>query len=239
MADENTIKFNGVWLEEIAPAIRIDDITVSSITYNPIAADRPERFGRQFVRNVGATRTVSIAFAIQLDDRKEREKQLQAVRDWARTDQEYPLVLPHYSDRHLEAVCTSQFDTSYRKWWQNNLQLVFTCFDNPFWTSDDVTEVQCNAEFSVGGSAPPLMTIERRLLAPATNASYISGNQVMRFSEIPAGNLVIDLNRQTAAVGGASIMRYFNPTSTFIEPKTGAMQVINGNGKIKIRERWV
>lgn len=235
----NTIKFNDTWLEETAPDIRIDDINVSPIVYNAIASDRPLQFGRQFVRNIGSTRTVTITFAIQLDDRGERETQLQAIRDWARTDREYTLELPHYADRHLEAVCTSQFDTSYRKWWQNNLSIVFTCFDNPFWTSNDVTEVNCGAEFSVGGSAPPLMTIERRLITPATNASYSCGSQVMRFSEIPAGNLIIDLNKQTAAVSGTSIMRYFNPTSTFIEPKTGAMQVINGNGKVRIRERWV
>ena len=238
MAD-NTIRFNGVWLEEIAPDIRIDDIDVSPIVYNATASDRPIRFGREFVRNVGSTRTITITFAIQLDDRSAREEQLQAVRDWARTDAEYTLVLPHYADRHLEAVCTAQPDASYRKWWQNNLRVVFTCFNNPFWTSDDITEVQCNAEFSVGGSAPPIMTIERRLVSPANNASYTCGSQVMRFSQIPAGNLVIDLNRQTAAVSGVSIMRYFNPTSTFIEPKTGAMQVINGTGKVRIRERWV
>ena len=129
---DNTIKYNGIWLEEIAPDIRIDDITVSAITYNAIASDRPERFGRQFVRNVGSTRSVVISFAIQLDDREERENQLQAVRDWATTNAEHALVLPHYANKHLDAVCTSQFDTSYRKWWQNNLQLTFTCFDNPF-----------------------------------------------------------------------------------------------------------
>lgn len=238
MADK-LIRFNGVWLEDIAPNIRIDDIDVSPIAYQPIASERPIRFGSEFVRNTGATRSVAITFAIQLDDREEREAQLQAVRDWARTDAEYTLVLPHYAGRHLEAVCTEQPDATYRKWWENGLRVVFTCFSNPFWTSDDITEAQCNAEFSVGGSAPPIMTIERRLVSPANNASYTSGSQVMRFSQIPAGNLVIDLNRQTAAVSGVSIMRHFNPTSTFIEPKTGAMQVINGNGKVRIRERWV
>ena len=237
MAD-SAVRFNGVLLDEIAPDIRIDDIDVSPIVYNAVASDRPIRFGREFVRNVGATRTVTITFAIQLDDRDAREAQLQAVRDWALTDKEYTLVLPHYTDRHLEAVCTGHPDASYRKWWQNNLRLTYTCFDNPFWTSDTVIEAQCNSEFSVSGSAPPLMTIERRLLSQATNASYVCGSQVMRFSQIPAGNLVIDLNRQTAAVSGVSIMRYFNPTGTFIVPKVGAMQTITGNGRIRIRERW-
>ena len=65
------------------------------------------------------------------------------------------------------------------------------------------------------------------------------GSQVMQFSLVPAGNLVIDLNKQTAAVSGASIMQYFGATGTFIEPVIGANQIINGTGTIKFRERWV
>ena len=78
MAD-SAVRFNGVLLDEIAPDIRIDDIDVSPIVYNAVASDRPIRFGREFVRNVGATRTVTITFAIQLDDRDAREAQLQAA----------------------------------------------------------------------------------------------------------------------------------------------------------------
>ena len=83
------------------------------------------------------------------------------------------------------------------------------------------------------------MTIERRLITPAMNQSYISGNQVMQFSQIPAGNMVIDLNRQTAAIGGGSFMRYFVPTSQFITPAVGGRQRIAGVGTIRYRERWV
>lgn len=238
MADK-TVKFGDTWLEDIAPDIRIDDISVSAIVLNPIANDRPIQFGRQFVRNVGSSRTVTITFAIQLDDRDAREEELQAIRDWAKTDKEYTLVLPHFTGRYLEAVCTEQPDSSYRKWWQNNLRLTFTCFNNPFWTSDSITEIPCGTEFSVGGSAPPLMTIENRYIAPGTNKAYSKGSQVMRFSRIPAGNMVIDLNNQTAAVGGVSIMQYFNPLDSFIEPATGARQVINGTGTVKVRERWI
>jgi hypothetical protein len=49
---------------------------------------------------------------------------------------------------------------------------------------------------------------------------------------------VIDLNRQTAAVGGVSIMQYWPLTgASFIIPKTGAM-TITGTGTVKWRERW-
>jgi hypothetical protein len=60
----------------------------------------------------------------------------------------------------------------------------------------------------------------------------------MFFSQIPAGRLVIDLNRQTAEVSGQSIMQYFSPTSRFIEPVPGNI-TITGNGNIYYRERWV
>ena len=233
------ISFNNLWLEDTIPNIKIDDIQVSPIIYNPIASDRPLSWGRQFVRNKGSTRTVTITFALQVDDREERERQLQTVRDWAMTDHEATLVLPHFSDKHLTAVCTEQPDASYRKWWQNGLRIVFTCYDNPFWTSDNIQQVSCNQEFTIGGSAPPLVTIERRVLTTLANQSYVCGSQVMQFSQIPAGNLVIDLNRQTATVSGASIMQYFGATGTFIEPVVGANQIINGTGTIKFRERWV
>ena len=234
-----TVKFNNVWLESIAPDVRIDDIVVSPISYNTVASDRPVTFGREFVRNVGNTRSVTITFAVQVDDREEREKQLQAIREWALTDKEYNITTPHYSDRHLVGVCTEHPEASYRQWWQNRMRIVFTCFNNPFWTSDDVQQFQCGQYFTVAGSAPPLMTIERRLYAPAANQHYICGNQNMTFSKIPAGNLVIDLNRQTATVSNVSIMQYFSPTGTFIEPVVGANQRITGTGTIKVRERWI
>jgi hypothetical protein len=60
----------------------------------------------------------------------------------------------------------------------------------------------------------------------------------MFFEQIPAGNLVIDLNKQTAAVSGTSIMMYFGKTSRFIQPVTGNI-TIAGTGTVTYRERWV
>ena len=59
----------------------------------------------------------------------------------------------------------------------------------------------------------------------------------MTFSAIPAGDLCIDLNRQTAAVGQNSIMQNYTYSSAFIQPKTGT-QTISGNGTVYWRERW-
>ena len=129
-------------------------------------------------------------------------------------------------------------DYSYRKWWENKLKLVFTCYNNPYWTSNELIEVPCGTQFSIGGSAPPLMTIERTGSA-LTDQTYATATEAMTFATIPAGNMVIDLNRQTAAIGNTSVMQYYEPTSTWIVPKIGANQYINGTGTVKDRERWI
>jgi hypothetical protein len=59
----------------------------------------------------------------------------------------------------------------------------------------------------------------------------------MTFSSIPVGNMVIDLDAQTAAVGGSSIMSGYQASGSFIIPKTGT-QTITGTGTVKYRERW-
>jgi hypothetical protein len=89
----------------------------------------------------------------------------------------------------------------------------------------------------VNGDAPPLMRIERTLSSSASNQSYSNGTQTMTFSTIPAGDMVIDLNNQTAKVGTSSIMPYYQPSGSFIIPKTG-IQSISGTGTVKYKERF-
>lgn len=232
------IIFNGVDLTETIP-VQIEDIAVSPIQLTPVARFRAIGFGADFVRMGGGTRTVTVTFALLQMDRAEREQAMQNLRDWASIGAEYTLELPEFENKHLECACTMLPDHSYRKWWENKLRLQFTCYDNPFWTSDDLIEVPCGTVFSIGGSAQPQMTIERRGSTPLSNVTYNSGSASMTFTTIPAGALTIDLNKQTAAIGGASIMRYYTPTSTWIVPKIGANQRIDGVGTIRYRERWV
>lgn len=233
------IIYNGIDLTETIP-VQIEDITVSPIQLSAVARQRPIRYGAEFVRMSGGTRNVTITFALLEIDRDSRERYMQNLRDWASLGAEYTLELPEFSNRHLECAVTMLPDYSYRKWFENKLRIQFTCFNNPYWTSNDLIEVPCGTQFSISGSAPPLMTIERRGSTPLTNATYSSaagGN--MTFTTIPAGTLTIDLNRQTAAIGGSSIMRYYTANSTWIVPAIGANQVINGIGTIRYRERWV
>lgn len=232
------IKFGNKELTDIVP-VDIEDIVVSPIQLNPVARPRAIAYGSEFVRMSGATRNVTITFALLEIDHATRENAMQDLRDWASIGTQQTLSLPQFDDRHLECACVQLPDHSFRKWWENKLKIVFTCFDNPYWTSNDLVDVACGTTFSIGGSAPPLMTIERNG-SKLTNQSYTSNKgNVMTFTTIPAGSLVIDLNRQTAAIGKTSIMQYYVPTSKWIVPAVGANQYINGTGRVKYRERWV
>ena len=123
-----------------------------------------------------------------------------------------------------------------RQWWESKLRLVFTAYD-PYWISDAEQSVACGTAFTVMGDAPPLMRIESASDSARTDLTYSDGTDSMVFSSVGTGTLVIDLNNQTAAIGGTSIMDQYTFTSKFLQPKTGA-QTITGAGTIYWRERW-
>lgn len=230
------IVFNGIALESVAP-VSIEDIRVSPIKYSPVVRPRAVRFGSEFVRMGGGERTITLSFALLERNATARQEFLRALSVWAKTDAEYRLELPIDPAKYLVAVCTSKPEPSVRAWWENKLKLIFTCFDNPYWTSMEEKSVACGTAFTVQGDAPPLMRIERTLGSAASNQTYSNGTQAMTFSTVPAGNMVIDLNSQTAKVGTTSIMQYYQASGSFLIPRTGT-QTISGTGTVKYRERW-
>jgi phage-related protein len=231
------ITFNGVALEQVAP-VRIVDVRVSPIAMIATARQRPVAWGADFVRLTGGSRTVSIEFALLTMDRDTRQSQLAAVTRWARSDTPGKLTLPNRRGAYLEAICTALPEPSLRQWWESKLRLVFTTFDNPYWTSVEEKSVACGTSFVVLGDAPPLMRIERDLTSSIANQTYSNGVENMTFSEIPDGLLTIDLNRQTAAIENlGSIMEYYVFGSSFLIPRIGA-QAITGTGVVKWHERW-
>lgn len=230
------LKFHGVDIETIAP-VKIDDIKVSPITLNPVARERAIRAGADFVREHGGNRTVTVTFALLDSTASTRQASLLAISEWAKTDAEYKLQVPHFSDKYLMAVCTAKPEPSLRMWWEAKLRLVFTCYDNPYWTSSTEKTCACGTQFTAGGDAIPLMQIKNTFASAASNVAYSDGTHTMTFSTIPAGNMVIDLNNQTAKVGSSTIMGYYALTGKFVQPKTGT-QTITGTGTVYYRERW-
>lgn len=230
------IKFNGIDLEETIPELKIEDIQVSPIQITPVARQRINS-GLDFIRMTEGSRTITITFAIPVDNIDERIEKLEELKAWAMLYQESQLSLPMFPGKHFDCRCTAYPVPSYRQWWENGMRLVFTTFNNPYLTSDDEIRASCGTQFSVGGTASPMMRIERRLSSMVANQTYAADGKSMFFEKIPAGSLLIDMNRQTAQVSGTSIMQYFGKTSKFIEPRTGNI-LISGVGTIIYRERW-
>lgn len=228
--------YDGVDIRSVAD-VKIEDIRVSPIQYSPVSRPRAIDAGSVFVRNKCGTRTVAVTFALLKQDRAARQAALMALSQWAKTDKEYKLEIPGHLDHYLMAVCTAKPEPSLRVWWESKLRIVFTCFDNPFWNDTSEKSVACGTSFYVLGDAPPLMRIERTLAANASNQSYGLGGNTITFSTIPAGDMVIDLNNETAKVGSNSIMQYYNVNSKWLQPAVGT-QTVTGTGTVKYRERW-
>lgn len=232
----NTVIFNGVSIESVAP-VKIEDVRISPIEYNPVTRPRAIAWGSEFIRMRGGTRTITLSLAVQIQNQIQRREAFDALSEWARTDAEFAMQFDFAPGRVLYCVCTGKPDPSTRQWWETKLKYTFTCYNNPYWTDIAERSVACGTQFAPRGNAPPLMRIENSFSSAAGATAYSDGTNTISFSAIPAGAFVLDLNRQTAAVGGVSIMANVAPASSFIPPKTGA-QTITGTGTIKYRERW-
>lgn len=235
------IYFDGKALEDVAP-LRVDDISVSPVRLNVNARQRPIRYGADFVRVTGANRTVTITFALLTNDRTTRQREMMRIAGWADVGKIHKLTLPEFPNAYLECACTEVPTVSIKQWWESKLRLIFSTYENPFFTDTHEKSVACgNPVYSIG-TAPdgPLMRIEATLGA-SDSLTYSDGTNSMTFGTYtgrPTGDLVIDLNQQTADVGGVSIMQGYTFNSRFILPRPGEM-TITGTGTVKWRERWL
>ena len=231
------IVFDGISLNSVA-GVKIKDVQVFPIEYDEVTRPRAIRAGSDFVRSRAGTRTVQITFGLLDDNMIDRQAALMAISQWAKNDKEYRLELPGHPDHYLMALCTDKPEPSLRQWWESKLKLVFTCYENPFWNAKYEKNVACGTQFRVFGDAPPLMRIERTVSgSAASDQSYALDGRTITFSSIPVGDMVIDLDNQTAYVGSTDIMQYYNVNSKFLIPRTG-VQTITGTGTVKYRERW-
>lgn len=230
------ILFDGVDMNSVAD-VKIEDIRVSSVQIKDTVRERPISAGSQFVRAKYGTRTVTVTFALLNDNRISRHAALMAINAWAKSDKEYKIELPQSPDFYLVGTCTAKPDPSVRQWWESKLRLVFTCFENPFWTSKVEKSVACGTAYFVQGNAEPLMRIIKTREADASDVQYALNGRTIRFTTVPAGDMEIDVNHQTAKVGTASIMGNYNIVSHWIIPAVG-LQTVTGDGTVKYRERW-
>jgi phage-related protein len=234
------IIYNGIDLASIAP-VMIEDIRVNSIDYDAITRPRAVSAGSVFVRSRAGTRTISVTFALLDDNKVNRQKSLLAISQWAKTDAEYRLELPGHPEHYLTAVCTEKPDPSLRQWWESKLRLVFTCFSDPFWNAKAERTASIGSWFLVQGDAPPLMEIRKPAAQTLDNAVFTMDGRSMKFSTLPVGKMVIDLNKQTAECAGNSIMQYYDITSEWLIPRPGKLLMTGNAGNVTTiyyRERW-
>lgn len=229
------IYFNGKALESVAP-VMIEDIRISPVVQLPVSRDQPIKAGATFVRQHEGTRTIGITFSILEQNYDRRQRYIEAVTAWAVTDEPKTMQLPYRQGRLIDVICTGLPEPSTRQWWETRLNLTFTAFD-PYFYDPFEKSCACGTSFTAYGDAPPKIRIERTLTASASDQSYSDGTNTMSFSTIPAGDMVIDLNAQTAFVGTTSIMQYYGLTSKFLQPRLGS-QTITGTGTVKWSERW-
>lgn len=229
------IIFNGIDLASVAD-IKIEDINVGPIQESPVVSERAIRAGAEFVRGHKGIRSVVITFQVKEENQVVRSEYITNITAWAQSEKPAMLELPNHPDKYLMAYCTGFPDPSLRQWWQI-LRLTFTCFD-PYWVSKAEKSASCGSDFVVLGDAPPMMKIERTVSGSAvSNQSYGLNGNTITFSSIPVGNMVIDLEKQTAVSGSTDIMQYYNVNSKFLVPKVGS-QNVTGTGTVKWRERW-
>ena len=228
------IFYHGIALETVAP-VMIEDIRVSPIIQAPVARDRPLNAGQTFIRTHEGTRSVGITFAIMEQNPDIRQRYIEALTAWALTEKPEPMQLPNHANKLLNVLCTGLPEPSTRQWWESRLNLNFTAYD-PYFYSITEKSAACGTAFVVLGNAPPRMRITHTL-SEEDNLTYSDGTKTMAFSNVPAGSLEIDLNKQTARVGTSSIMSGLSFGSRFIIPKTGS-QTITGSGTVRWRERW-
>jgi predicted phage tail component-like protein len=227
------IQFNGVAMDEAAN-VKIVDILISPMQVRETVRERVLRSGADFVRVTGGTRTVSVTFALLDNDRERRQEALLALNAWATSEKPGRLVFKDHPGRYLTGICTGYPEPSLRQWW-GTLQITWTCYD-PYWYAMTEKVVDCGTAFKALGSAVPYIRITDTV-STAGSRTYTDGTDSMTFANVPTGELVIDLERQTASVDNTSIMQGFNFASTFLQPKRA--MTISGTGKVRYTERWV
>ena len=233
------IVYRGISITDVAP-VEIADIVVGTVKRTAVTSERPTRPGVNFVRITDNVRTVAITIADLTNDEETRLAEIDAINAWAAGDEPGRLVLPYRDGKYLEAVCTQYIEPSYRQWWETKLKLTFTAFD-PYFCDPAERSEDLGTAVRITGSAELLVRIVTTLNAAATEIEWTDGDNTLTLSgDIPAGDIVIDLNRQTIKDGnGNSLSSLLTLASRFPEIKRVMNISCASGGKMYWRERYV
>lgn len=130
---------NGKSLSALSDAIIITDIRENvpeeSITTQP----RPFANGMRFLRKQRQSISVTIALAIATPDVEARKSICIQVQRWARNGG--ILRINDRDGQYLSVVCTQLPTVTSAMDWQQNIEIVLTAYEDPFWQSSGTVSV--------------------------------------------------------------------------------------------------
>ncbi len=233
------IVYRGISITDVAP-VNIADIVVGTVKRNAVTSERPLKPGVNFVRITDNIRTVAITIADLTNDEETRLAEIDAINAWAAGDEPGRLVLPYRGGKYLDAVCTQYIEPSYRQWWETKLKLVFTAYD-PYFNAPAENSVTLGTDARIAGSAEPLVRIVTTLAESTASLAWTDGTKTLTLSgTIPAGNVTVDLNKQTIKdMDGNSLSSLLTLASRFPDIKKVMNITSAAGGTLYWRERYV
>lgn len=231
------LSFNGIALEDIAPAL-MSNIEIDAPSVKATSADHPISAGEYFVRIKRGTRKVKVTFYIPESDRSNRAEYMDLVATWASSAEPKQLILPNQPGKYLNAICTQFPDYSTSEWTEKP-SIVFTAFE-PAFTDISESIAPCGLPFQIGGNAPASGYILNVNAASVTDPSWVmDGVETIALSgTFAAGTIKVDLDDKVVYLGTVPQMTKVTLQSRFFELAPG-LHTITGNGSLFYRQRWL
>lgn len=238
------VKYNSRSLEAISDALHIVEVLVSAPDVNNTTIQPALRHGDIFARQRYGTRKVTITFVVMEDDEAARRQIIREVCSWARSTEPQKLELPQEPNGYLMAVCSGLPDNNAREYW-NTLTLSFLA-DDPFFYAN----TESNQAIPLNGFAGIWLLqydgadwrLEQTISGGLTAPMWRIGDTQISFSALPAGQLVIRRDKQSADIDGESVLPAMMLGSRFFDLKTGANMIETSGGAggmLYWRERWI
>jgi len=231
-----SVWLNNVSLTTVHPSIIVQHISEGELEYNQILMTRPQ-FGNLIARNSPSEREITIEFAIRERlNYATRVAAIQAVYKWAADGG--VLRLSSHPGQEIYVTCKKLPALGRLREWNEDLQIVFSANEFPFWVDQEPITVTYEEELAISGELYPVGTCTGFLEADITptraiNHFSLGNNDFVNFFEVEAPTAV-DL-----AAAGETIRVYYdnhhylhiaNNTEELLKYRTGADDIITYPG---------
>lgn len=238
------VTFGGRMITDFIPRANILDIRIGAPGIETTTVPRGYKSGSDFVHRRHTTRTIEIEVELPLD-RETYPENVQLLRAWADADEPTEMILSAYRDRKIDVTCTNINDFSQKEWWMPVI-LTFEAWD-PYFVSRAARTAGIGSSFTIGGDAPPIMTISHELGTTgrlATPKWTLDGAKHIALSgTYTAGEVKIDCETGTLTHNSNNIASDLTLSSRmmpFAEIKPGEHTITGpSGGVITWYERWL